>query len=98
MVPVFRGREEAREDVRAVARRFGGGSLIALAVLLVTGSAMASEDDLWSETTLHVKLALVALVAGLVFWHSKRPQRHELEGAVFVVSLVIVGLGLALAH
>jgi uncharacterized membrane protein len=97
VVPVFRGAED-REPIRAVARRFGAGSLVALGVLLVSGSAMASDDDLWSSATLHVKLALVALAAVLVLLHTRRPQHHAYEGAIFVTSLVIVGLGVALAH
>jgi uncharacterized membrane protein len=97
VVPVFRGGPD-REPVRAIARRFGAGSLVALGVLLVTGSAMASDDDLWSSATLHVKLALVALVAVLVLLHTRRPQNHAYEGAIFLTSLVIVGLGVALAH
>ena len=97
VVPVFRG-DEDREPIRAVARRFGTGSLIALGILLISGSAMASEDDKWSSATLHVKLALVALAAILVLVHTRKPQQHAYEGAIFVVSLVIVGLGIALAH
>jgi uncharacterized membrane protein len=97
VVPVFRG-DENREPIRAVARRFGTGSLIALGILLISGSAMASEDDKWSSPTLHVKLALVALAAILVLVHTRKPQQHAYEGAIFVVSLVIVGLGIALAH
>jgi uncharacterized membrane protein len=97
VVPVFRGRAEAREDVRAVARRFGVGSLVALGVLVVSGSAMASEQDKWGSATLHVKLALVAAAIALVLLHTRRPQQHAYEGAIFVVSLVIVGLGIALA-
>ena len=95
--PVFRG-DENREPIRAVARRFGTGSLIALGILLISGSAMASEDDKWSSATLHVKLALVALATILVLVHTRKPQQHAYEGAIFVVSLVIVGLGIALAH
>ena len=97
VVPVFRG-DEDREPIRAVARRFGTGSLIALGILLISGSAMASEDDKWSSATLHVKLALVALATILVLVHTRKPQQHAYEGAIFVVSLVIVGLGIALAH
>jgi hypothetical protein len=41
---------------------------------------------------------LVALVAVLVVWHMRRPEMHVLEAAVFVLSLVIVWLGLSLAH
>jgi uncharacterized membrane protein len=96
VVPALRGAED-RQPVRAIARRFGQGSLVALAVLVVTGSAMASEDDLWGSSTLHVKLALVLLAIALVLVHARRPQQHAYEGAIFVVSLVIVALGLSLA-
>jgi len=48
--------------------------------------------------TLHVKLALVVAVAGLVVWHIRRPQLRALEGAIFVGSLAIAWLGVALAH
>jgi hypothetical protein len=67
-------------------------------VLLATGSAMASHYRLWGDGTLQLKLALVALVAVLVIWHMRRPTMHVLEAAVFMLSLVIVWLGLSLAH
>jgi uncharacterized membrane protein len=97
VVPVER-RAPDRERLRAIARRFGYGTLIAIAILLATGSAMASHFGLWGSGTLHLKLALVALVAAIVIWHMRRPAMHALEGAVFVLSLAIVWLGLTLAH
>jgi uncharacterized membrane protein len=97
VVPVER-RAPDRERLRAIARRFGWGSLAALAVLLATGAAMASHDDRWGDGTLQVKLGLVAVTAGLVVWHMRRPQNHVLEALILVASLVIVGLGVALAH
>jgi uncharacterized membrane protein len=97
VVPVER-RAPDRERLRAVARRFGYGTLVAIAVLLATGSAMASRSHLWGNGTLQLKLALVALVALLVVWHMRRPAMHALEGAVFLLSLAIVWLGLSLAH
>lgn len=97
VVPVER-RNPDRERLRAVARRFGYGTLVAIAVLLATGSAMASHFHLWGDGTLQLKLALVALVAGLVVWHMRRPTMHALEAAVLVGSLVIAWLGLSLAH
>ena len=97
VVPVER-RAPDRERLRAVARRFGYGTLVAIAVLLITGTAMASHFHRWDDGTLQLKLVLVALVAVLVIWHMRRPTIHALEGAVFVVSLVIVWLGLSLAH
>jgi glycerol kinase len=47
---------------------------------------------------LHLKLAFVAVVAGLIVWHMRRPEVHALEGAIFLGSLAIVWLGVALAH
>jgi uncharacterized membrane protein len=96
IVPALRGAH--REPLRAIARRFGWASLAALAVLIATGSALAGHDDLWGTTTLHVKLGLVLVAGALILWHLRSPGRHAIEGLVFVVSLAIVWLGLALAH
>ena len=96
VVPALRGGD--REALRAVARRFGWGTLVAIAVLIPTGAAMASHYSQWGRATLHVKLALVVATAGLVIWHMRRPQMHVLEGLTFLSSLAIVWLGLSLAH
>jgi uncharacterized membrane protein len=95
VVPALRGE---REQLRAVARRFGWGSLVALVVLLATGVAMAGHFHVWGAERLHIKLALVAVAGVLILWHMRRPQQHWIEGAVFLVSLVIVWLGVALSH
>jgi uncharacterized membrane protein len=97
VVPVER-RSPDRERLRAIARRFGWGTLGAIGVLLITGAAMASHFERWGDSTLQVKLALVALVGTLVVWHMLRPAMHALEGLIFLVSLAIVWLGLVLAH
>ena len=97
VVPTLRG-EPDRERLRAIARRFGWGTLAAIAVLIGTGIPLASEFHQWSNGTLHVKLAVVGVVAGLVAWHMRRPQLHALEGAIFVGSLAIAWLGVSLAH
>ena len=96
VVPALRDRD--REGLRAIARRFGWGSLVALGVLLLTGSAMASHYHVWGEAKLHLKLGLVALAAVLVIVHSRRPTWHALEGAIFLVSLAIVWLGVQLSY
>src|SRR4051794_32146800 len=96
VVPGLRGRD--REGLRVVARRFGWASLAALCVLVATGAWMASSAQLWDSATLHVKLALVVLAGLLIVWHLRTSAAHWLQGAIFVVSLVIVWLGLALAH
>jgi uncharacterized membrane protein len=97
VVPALRGTGD-REGLRAVARRFGAGTLVALVVLLATGAAMASHYGDWGSGTLHVKLVLVAFAGGLVLAHMRLPGAHALEGLIFVLSLAIVWLGVALAH
>ena len=97
VVPALRG-EADRERLRAVARRFGYATLAAIGVLLATGVAMATEFDRWHDAVLQTKLGLVAVVGALVVWHIRRPTQHAIEGAIFVLSLVIVWLGLTLAH
>ena len=87
-----------RDRLRAVARRFGWGTLVAIAVLLATGIPLASRFQQWENGTLHVKLIAVAAVAGLVAWHIRRPQLHALEGPIVIGSLAIVWFGVSLAH
>ena len=99
VVPAFRRAEgRDREPLRAIARRFGQGTLVALAVLVATGSAMAGYYNDWDSSTLQIKLGLVVLVGVLVALHIRRPQAHALDAAIFVGSLAIVWLGVALAH
>jgi hypothetical protein len=97
VVPVERKAPD-RVRLRAIARRFGYGTLAAITVLVITGSAMATHFHRWGDTDLQIKLALVAVVAVLVVWHILRPAMHVLEGLTFLVSLAIVWLGVAVAH
>ncbi len=97
VVPVAR-RSGDLVQLRAVARRFGWGTLVAIGALVATGSAMATHYGLWNDGTLRVKLALVALVTVFVVWHMRRPTMHALEAAIFLLSLAIVWLGLTLAQ
>ncbi len=96
VVPLLRG-EGDRERLRAVARRFGYGSLAALGVLVATGWALASHFGLWGSSTLHWKLALVALVLLLTFAHLRWAKLHALQAAILLASLAIVWLGIELA-
>jgi len=97
VVPVGR-RSTDRESLRLIARRFGHGTLVALLVLIATGTAMAFHLDLWSNDTFHVKLALVVVVGALLMWHIRRSDMHILEAIIFLLSLAIVWLGLYLAN
>jgi uncharacterized membrane protein len=96
VVPAVRRDDKA--PIRTVARRFGVGSLVAIAVLVITGSLMASHYHDWGDGDLHVKLGLVVLVGLLIGWHARRPELHALEGLIFLASLAIVWLGIAIAH
>ena len=96
VVPVLR-RLDDRAPLRAAARRFGIGTVIAFTVLIVSGAAMASHEHRWSDSTLQVKLGLVAVVAVLIGAHLRRPEWHVLDAAIFLVSLAIVWLGIVVA-
>ena len=95
VVPVER-RNPDPERLRAIARRFGYGTLIALAILLVTGAAMASHYELWDSSTLQLKVGLVALALLLTVAHLRFPKLHALQAAILLDTLVIVWLGLSL--
>jgi uncharacterized membrane protein len=97
VVPVERASPD-RARLQAIARRFGYGTLIAIAALVGSGSAMATHYHQWGSGTLHAKLALLAVVVALVIWHMRRPTMHVLEAAIFLASLGIVWLGVSLAH
>jgi uncharacterized membrane protein len=94
VVPAARGTEQ----MRAIARGFGVGTLYALGVLIATGVALASHFDKWDDAALHAKLGLVVLTGVLVLVHIRRPTWRALDGAIFVASLAIVWLGVALAN
>jgi putative copper export protein len=96
VVPILR-RDPDRERLRAVARRFGYGSLIALGVLVLTGWAMASHFRLWDSSTLQWKLGLVALLVALTAAHLRFGRAHALQGAILLVTLAIAWLGVQLA-
>jgi len=95
VVPVLRGAHPVA--LWAAARRFGMGTLIAVFVLVLTGAAMATHYDRWTDSTLQVKLGLVVLVAVLVGAHMRWPASRLLDGGMFAVSLAIVWLGVVVA-
>jgi uncharacterized membrane protein len=96
VVPVLRGRDGG-VPMRTAARRFGVGTIGAIVVLIGSGAAMASHYHRWSDSTLDVKLGLVALVVVLILAHLRRPEWHALDAAIFLTSLAIVWLGIVVA-
>lgn len=95
LVPVER-RNPDPERLRAVARRFGIGSVVALAVLLASGVAMAEHLQLWDSETLQLKLWLIGALIALTAAHQWMPRLHALQAAIFLLTLAIVWLGLDL--
>ena len=93
VVPVLRGVDDGA-PLRAAARRFGVGTLIAFAVLIASGVALASHEHKWSDSTLHVKIGLVAVLVVLIGAHMRWPDRHAFDGLTFLVSVAVVWLGI----
>ena len=96
VVPVLRGVEEG-VPLRRAARRFGIGTLVAIAVLIGSGAAMATHYHRWGDSTLQVKLGLVALVAVLFLVHLRRREWLVVDAAIFLTPLAIVWLGIVVA-
>ncbi len=96
LVPVERANPDPAR-LRAVARRVGIGSVLALAVLLATGIALAEHLSMWSSDTLRLKLVLVGILIALILIHLRFPRAHALQGLILVLTLVVVWLGLDLA-
>ena len=96
LVPVERTNPDRRR-LRAVARRFGIGSAVALGVLLATGIAMAGHYSLWGSETLRIKLGLVAALIVLTLVHLRLPRAHALQAAILLLTLIVVWLGVDLA-
>jgi uncharacterized membrane protein len=97
VVPALRGQSD---DVatRAVARRFGIGSLVAIVVLVATGVALASHFARWHDHVLQVKLMLVVLIGVLIALHIITPSSRALSSVVLLVSLAVMWLGVELTH
>lgn len=97
VAPALR-RHAGDEAMRAVARRFGIGSGIALAVLVATGAAMAGRFHAWGEAVLQAKLTLLGLVLALLVLHVVTPYTRALSLAVLAASVATAYLGVELAH
>jgi uncharacterized membrane protein len=84
--------------MRAVARRFGLGSVAALGVIVVTGVAMASHFGAWDRPVLQAKLAVLVLIGVLTALHIASAKTRALSIALVVSSLLVVWLGVKLSH
>jgi putative copper export protein len=96
VVPSLRGQDEAL--MRGAAKRFGIASVVALAVIVATGVAMASHYQLWDNSTLQAKLGLLVLVVVLAALHTVTPYTRAISITILLISIVIVWLGVDLMH
>ena len=97
VVPALRGRHDDT-TMRAIARRFGIGSAVALVVIIATGAAMAGHFARWDDPTLQAKLGLLVLIGVLVALHIVTPYTRAISIAVLLTSVAIVWLGVRLTH
>lgn len=95
IAPVLRDDEA---HMRALAKRFGMGSGVALVVLIATGVAMASHFHKWDDPKLHAKLGLLVLVFVLTGLHVVSNRTRAISLALVVTSVVIVYLGVRLTY
>jgi putative copper export protein len=96
VTPALRGQDRAL--MREAAKRFGIGSAVALAVIIATGAALASHLHRWSDGTLHAKIGLLVGVFVLTGLHTRTPYTRALSLVILLLSVVIVYLGVDLAH
>jgi putative copper export protein len=95
VVPVVRSGQDGGE-MKAMARRYGIGSAVAIAVLIVSGVVMASHYNLWSTPEFHLKMGLFLAVLVALGLHIKFSGSHVLMAVTFVLSLGVVWTGIAL--
>lgn len=95
LVPAVRKVTDDREVIKAMARRFGVISWIALGLLVLTGGVLSI--DRWSQTLI-MKVGLVLVVTMLAVWHSimagdQSPAvRGAIQGVILLLSLIILAL------
>jgi uncharacterized membrane protein len=98
VVPALRAEPAQPEKIKAIAQRFGMGSLIALGVLLLTGMLMASHFQMWDYGPFQVKMALVIATIVAVLLHMTRGNNHILMAITFLLTLATVYAGVNLTH
>ena len=86
------------DTMQLVARRFGIGSVVALAVAVATGVAMASHFSLWGDEMLQAKLMVLAFVVVLAALHVISPTSRALSYGVVASSLLVLWLGVELTY
>lgn len=101
VVPALRSSGVNRDQLRAMARRYGVVSWVAMVISIVTGIAQIFRLDIELTGALAAKLSLVAIAVSLAFVHRELARvagpglRGAMEGALLVVSLGILAAAVA---
>ena len=95
VVPVVRSGSDPGE-MKAVARRFGIGTAVAIVVLIISGVVMASHYNLFSTPEFHLKMGLFLAVLVALGLHMKFSDSRALMAITFLLSLGVVWAGIAL--
>ena len=86
------------QTMQTIARRFGLGSAVALALVIATGVAMASHFQLWRSNILQLKLMLLVVVFVLTGLHAVSPNARVVSYGVVSASLVVLWVGVKLTY
>ena len=97
VAPALR-RADDEETMRVIARRFGVGSVLALAIAVATGVALASHYQLWDSNILQLKLMVLVLVGVLTGLHIVSPRSRVVSYGVVAGSLLVVWFGVKLTY
>jgi len=97
VAPAIR-RRGGDDTMRLIARRFGLGTLVALALAVASGIAMASHFSLWSSQILQAKLVVLVLVGVLTALHVTSPKSRAISYGVVVSSLIVLWFGVKLTY
>lgn len=95
VVPVVRDGVDP-DAMKAVAQRFGIGSAVAIAVMIVSGLIMASHYNVWSLPEFHIKMTLFLAVLVALALHIKFSGSHVLMAVTFLLTLGVVWTGIML--
>jgi uncharacterized membrane protein len=97
VAPALRARGD-EETMRAIARRFGVGSVVALAVVIATGVAMGSHVSMWGSEILQAKLVVLVFVGVLTALHVLTPSSRAVSYGIVAGSLLVLWLGVKLTY
>jgi len=101
VVPALRSAGAEREQLQAMARRFGSVAWTAMTLLVATGIIQLARLDLELGVAMAIKLLLVGLAVSIAFVHQMLPAdtgpgvRAAINGSSLLVALGILAAAVA---